>query len=759
MLARRIVTTAVLLVLGLSSLWIAPVCLADNGPLNAAPGASAPHPLVDQAELQAKRQQAEAQLARIDRPNALHNGAPPHTPESELVERRALLQQLVQLYERHLDEAAKLEHAQQRLEEAERAQTDWQGFPDPPPYSVLKVDELRDAARSMALTAQGIRTKSTMTEGLAERSTRALKRAQEETRQAAEKTEGIKDPAQLERLIWLRDLSQLRERVHAAQVGMLGTATAVLQKELAEAERRTALFERQRDTAAQHSEFPEQDHQKITKRLESDRQELLSELDRAGADQTALRRALAAAERDLEAARQAPNKPGASPRGQPNRLSRLTEIADLKRLQYDTVGLRIDLLRQLVDVVQQERQIWDSRFTAGNGTMSIEQQREVSARFAATTKLLEGWRAYAYQQFATLAGQINDTEARLAEQPTSPSPMLRERLEALRQREDLYWRMLQRIETVLQLVANWKEELTLRGESRPLADRLRDWWAVSAATIQQAWNFELFYAEDTIEVDNKTVTGRRSVTVGKVVKALAILLIGYWIAALLGRFAERQAISRFQVDPNVANIIRQWAVAFLFTLLVIVTLMSVKIPITAFAFLGGALAIGVGFGTQNLLKNVISGLLLLIERPLRVGDVIEVDGIRGMVTTIGLRSSTICNQNAVETLIPNSTLLERNLTNWTYSSYQKRYALRVAVASGTDANKIRDLLTQLAGRHQLVAKAPAPQVLLEEFSDSALVFTLYYWIEIGPTLDPSTVASDLRFMIDKSFTESGIARK
>jgi Small-conductance mechanosensitive channel len=199
--------------------------------------------------------------------------------------------------------------------------------------------------------------------------------------------------------------------------------------------------------------------------------------------------------------------------------------------------------------------------------------------------------------------------------------------------------------------------------------------------------------------------------------------------------------------------------AFLFLLLVIVTLMSVKIPITAFAFLGGALAIGVGFGTQNLLKNVISGLLLLIERPLRVGDMIEVDGIRGMVTTIGLRSSTIRDINGVETLIPNSNLLERNLTNWTYSSYRKRYSIRIAVATGSDARGVKDKLVELAGRHGLILKDPEPYVLFEDFSEHALVFTMHYWIEIGPGIDPATVASDLRFMIESSFAEAGIARK
>ena len=129
------------------------------------------------------------------------------------------------------------------------------------------------------------------------------------------------------------------------------------------------------------------------------------------------------------------------------------------------------------------------------------------------------------------------------------------------------------------------------------------------------------------------------------------------------------------------------------------------------------------------------------------------------MTTIGLRSSTIRERNGVETLIPNSHLLERNLTNWTYSSYHKRYALRVAVVAGTATRRVRDLLMEVAGQHGQVLKDPQPSILLEEFTDSALMFSLQYWIEIGPAVDPATIASDLRFMIDKTFAEAGIVRK
>jgi small-conductance mechanosensitive channel len=130
-----------------------------------------------------------------------------------------------------------------------------------------------------------------------------------------------------------------------------------------------------------------------------------------------------------------------------------------------------------------------------------------------------------------------------------------------------------------------------------------------------------------------------------------------------------------------------------------------------------------------------------------------------MVTTIGLRSSTIRDINGVETLIPNSNLLERNLTNWTYSSFRKRYSIRIAVATGSDARRVKDMLRDLAGHHGQILKEPEPYVLLEDFSEHALVFTLHYWIEIGPSIDPATVASDLRFMVENSFAEANIVRK
>jgi len=135
-------------------------------------------------------------------------------------------------------------------------------------------------------------------------------------------------------------------------------------------------------------------------------------------------------------------------------------------------------------------------------------------------------------------------------------------------------------------------------------------------------------------------------------------------------------------------------------------MMVVRIPLTIFAFMGGALAIGAGFGMQNLLKNLISGLMLLFERPFRPGDLVEVGGIRGRVLDIGVRSSHIRDANGIETLIPNSTFIEQNVTNWTLSNEAVRIVVKIGVAYGSPVKEVTDLLLEVADRHGLVEDDP-----------------------------------------------------
>jgi small-conductance mechanosensitive channel len=168
-------------------------------------------------------------------------------------------------------------------------------------------------------------------------------------------------------------------------------------------------------------------------------------------------------------------------------------------------------------------------------------------------------------------------------------------------------------------------------------------------------------------------------------------------------------------------------------------------------------AIGVGFGMQTLFKNLISGLMILIEQPFHLGDLVEVGTIRGRVTDIGVRASVVRDTQGIETLIPNSSFLEQSVTNWTYNNMRVRFSVQVGVAYDADLRRVRELLEQVGGRHNLLIQEPPPFVLLDDFGPDALLVSLNFWLELRPEVDRLAVQSDLRFMIVQTFAKAGIA--
>jgi small-conductance mechanosensitive channel len=400
--------------------------------------------------------------------------------------------------------------------------------------------------------------------------------------------------------------------------------------------------------------------------------------------------------------------------------------------------------------------MWQMRF-ASAGTRDLTRLQESYRRLNHLNELAQIARPYFQQQIDLAANQVTETQNRLLNQidPFEDPALTRGRLESFQQREQLYHRGLRSLEQAERLVLRWKESLDLDRRSLPFTERVRDLFTGVSTFTAGLWNFELFVVEDTIQVDGQPITGRRAVTVGKIVLAIVILVAGYFVSRMAARLVERLAVRRLKIEGNQASLIRRWVMVVLVLGLVVFSLVSVKIPLTIFAFAGGALAIGVGFGTQNLLKNFISGIILLFERPFRVGDVLDLGGQRGTLTSIGIRSSVIQLWDNTETIIPNSALLENNVTNWTYSNQAVRFIVTVGVAYGSDTRRVAQLLADVAERHGLVRKEPKPQVLFTDFADSALTFELRYWVDILRS-NAAQVASDLRHMIGSAFTEAGV---
>lgn len=716
----------------------------DRGP----GGASQPGE-IDVAALRERRKQAQTDLNALRA--SLASKSLTGAAQEEQQERQALLEQIIRGYDEQLSDFQRLAEARQRHAEIVRGSSEWKGFPEPSPYSIFLADQLWDTVHSLKLAAEGLQSQRELLTLRFEQAREALTAGEERMRQASERLETAEHAGQAGRERRDYELAALRARVASVLLEAAQLSTRRVEEELDGTKAQLAFEEGRLGAVLLHVTFDKADLERILIRLSEERVHLEAQLEQTLSERQRLSQVVQNTERRLNLLR---SKQSAEKEETPVPARAKAEI-ELVQTRKDNLATQGDLLQQLMNVVEGERQLWESRFVIAHAT-EPGKAREAYKRFAPLFDNFHSFRDYLRQQAGIVSGQISELESRMSHTPTSQRAILRDLIRAFHEREAVYTRTLHRMDEAARFMERWRADFKQQQKELPLVDRLQEWLVHVESLMKDAWGYEFFSAEDTIEVDGKTITGRRGVTVGKTITALGIFLIGYAVCLYVARIIARLSASRFGMTLDGANLVRQWSQAFLITFLIMLSFSWAKIPLTIFAFLGGAFAIGVGFGAQTLLKNIISGILLLIERPMRVGDLIEADNVRGRVTSIGLRSSTIRDAKGTETLIPNSSFLERALTNWTYSSRVGRFSLRVGAPYGTAAQQIMNLLSALALQHPKVMKQPAPQVLLDEFGAQARIFTVNYWHEISLDVDPSGIASELRFAIEQKFAEAGL---
>ena len=309
---------------------------------------------------------------------------------------------------------------------------------------------------------------------------------------------------------------------------------------------------------------------------------------------------------------------------------------------------------------------------------------------------------------------------------------------------------------VKQLLAISAIEIENAATNLNLWENVKNFAAASREAFQTIWRYELIAVDDTAIVDGREIKTKRSVTIGKSIGALAILFIGFSLISTIIKRSLALAVSKAGLTLSRSVVVGRWLTLGGGITLVICAFNLVEIPLSAFAFFGGALAIGVGFGTQNLLKNLFSGVMLLIEKSIRIGDVVEVDNITGTVTSIGIRFSTIQSAHGTDNLIPNSVLVEQKLINWTYSTPDVRREIQVTVAYGSDVKRVIDLLVQACVEQEGVLSEPAPMATLHEFGDRGLIFIVQLWIRINPTTSVIATLGTVRLAILDAFNKEGI---
>ncbi len=249
--------------------------------------------------------------------------------------------------------------------------------------------------------------------------------------------------------------------------------------------------------------------------------------------------------------------------------------------------------------------------------------------------------------------------------------------------------------------------------------------------------------------------GGYDVTVGQLVFIPLVITCGYLLLNWLVRRITKQ-MHRRSMDVNLVQVVRRAIYIPGLIVLSISLLEMLNVPLSAFAFISGAVAIGIGFGAQNIINNFISGWILIWERPISINDFIETGGVSGTVEEINTRSTKIRRVDGVHLLVPNSKLIEETVTNWTLEDKLFRCTVRVGVAYGSDVDKVRNLLQKAVVAHELILTEPPPQIIFEDFGDSSLVFDAYFWVYSVGDKSAREIRSDIRFIINRSFADNGI---
>ena len=382
----------------------------------------------------------------------------------------------------------------------------------------------------------------------------------------------------------------------------------------------------------------------------------------------------------------------------------------------------------------------------------------IDARKSAEQLLSQGdpWREQIRRYLQSAQARLEELNAQPKSNDPATSRLEELRLDLVRQRVDQVREISAFFEGMLSHAEQMRSESNQLLKLSSVSERVTQGFAALGDRAENVWQHELFTTEEKIIGENGAVVRRtRGISVGKIVLGVIGLAVGLFVAQTLAHLVRNHLGRRFSVETARAAFLEKVLYYSLLVLVVLTTLNWLRIPLTAFAFLGGAIAIGVGFGAQTLMNNFISGLILLAERRIKVGDLIDVDGHLGRVIDLGTRCSRVRKFDGVDVLVPNSYLLEKNVVNWTLSDAHHRYDFIVGVAYGTATDLVVSTLTGALEAQPEVLKEPPAVVAFEAFGDNALTFHVYFWLDIARS-DALKVGTQIRLRIDRLCREAGI---
>ncbi len=646
--------------------------------------AAAPEPSISERRAEIDKQLVVAQDA-VEQERAGKYPIPAGATPSQVAELSWLLGRIPQALQAQLDLLREIEAARAGRTAAADALQSWKGLDEPGPYSLTQLDRALDQ-----LDAERTRLHSFQSVGELQREElfrveTQLRANQADERLALEKAaDGIVAPLELARLR-TRRTSELLQLLR-----MQGELNTEL---IAAAQSRAALLERQAAAVSANYRFSAQELDRVLKGLQSQQLALDKRIENA-----ADARSRSLQERDQVRrllAEMAPAQTVAEVRHHAEQQTRL-EAANATLEALRTEQSALTTLRGLVPLATEA---WRQRYTALSDP-DPEARRMAEKALDASLARVTTLKSYAADLNSLADSGLRNQQGRVdALDENAPGRRYElAALDATRRAAEAVGEVEALAQRLVAAQDRWKQQYADAAKQRPAEQRVAEFWVGTKDVARTVWDFELFAVEDTVELGGKPVTLARGVTIGKSVGALLIFVFGYMLARALARRGESLMVSRFSVAESQARLLRRWLMVMIGFVLAVITLNLARIPLTVFAFFGGALAIGVGFGTQTLMKNFISGIIVLFERKVRVGDIVDVDGVRASAPSVEVntRSSIIRSSDDIETMIPNSLLSRKPGDQLDRASADDApQSSRVGVAYGAHPPK--------------VARDPAPQ--------------------------------------------------
>lgn len=706
------------------------------------------------AAVQFRLDQVRQQLAQIPR-DATHAQPPLGASADEWSEHLQLLRRMEVNYLKHLGALRALHQIRQARQDFKQEADRWQGLREIPPHPIDFVDGLWNQARVKEREIEAVRVDDGLLANMLAEQRRGLKAAGQALRQATEKAaEG--GATEVVRQRWLRDLAELRLRDVEAALGA-SESERELKAETIALRQAELDFLRRKAIAAQHqSPMSAQDRDAKLALLVQEQRNLRKEAEQAASTELASQEALQSARNRL-AERLLRDEAEETPAHREAELARMQEDLDVCKVEAEVAGANLKILRLLDQGNAIHQQMWEARYQLEQGRTPQAIDKSIAGAQVRLERLRQ-FRSYILSELELNQGRI-DGQLKLRQQWGARDGERRYIDRSLKAYEGagiLLRRALVKAGEIESLLGNWQESMRLERQGSTPGQRLRGVYAELAELAGKFWHYELVAVEDKVVVEGREIVGKRSVTLGKILQVVLILGVGLWLASHVAELGRRFMFRRYPGRESTSLLVYRIFSLLAVVGLVVFALVTVNIPITVFAFVGGALALGFGFGAQNILNNFISGLILLVERPIKVGDIVEVEGVRGRVATIGSRCCQVRRFDGIDMLIPNSSFLEKNVTNWTLSDQQLRFTIALRSAYGGELRHVMALLRQAVDEHPKTLRTPQPEVYMQNFGDDALEFRVDFWLDICAEPDWQRVMSDIRVRIDELFRETGI---